>query len=144
MIVGHSERRIDHGETDAMVHEKARGAWRAGLTAIICVGETHDNTPPAMTMDVLSARSPVRFLPRTARNTVIAYEPVWAIGTGLTPTPPTWPKRMPTSARRTCTSVGAEARPMRILYGGSVKPYNAVELLALSPMSTARWSAAPA
>ncbi len=132
VIVGHSERRIDHGETDAMVHEKARGAWRAGLTPIICVGETHDQHAAGDTMKVLSAQI-AGSVPSgaLARNTVIAYEPVWAIGTGVTPTPEDVAEAHAHLRGELAKVVVEEARHMRILYGGSVKPNNARELLAL-------------
>src|SRR4030042_796659 len=86
--VGHSERRTDHGETDALVNAKARAAFRAGLTAIICIGETEQERRDGATLEIV--RLPLQgSLPQEARatNTVIAYEPVWAIGSGLTPTP---------------------------------------------------------
>ena len=87
VIVGHSERRTLHQETDAEVRAKAQAAWRAGLTAIVCIGETHAEREAGKTLDVLG-RQLDGSLPdgATAANLVIAYEPVWAIGTGLTPT----------------------------------------------------------
>ena len=87
VIVGHSERRTDHGETDAIVHAKAEAAWRAGLVAIICIGETRAEREAGATLAVLS-RQIAGSVPAvaTAANTIVAYEPVWAIGTGLTPT----------------------------------------------------------
>ena len=88
VIVGHSERRADHHETDAQVRAKAQAAWRAGLTAIVCVGETRAEREAGQTLDVVG-RQLDGSLPdgATAANLVVAYEPVWAIGTGLTPTP---------------------------------------------------------
>ena len=87
VIVGHSERRADHGETDALVRQKAEAAWRAGLIAIVCIGETQAQRDAGQTLDVcggqLSGSLPDG---ATAANLVVAYEPVWAIGTGLTPT----------------------------------------------------------
>ncbi len=87
VIVGHSERRADHGETDAQVRAKAEAAWRAGLLAIVCVGETRAEREAGDTLPVVG-RQIKGSIPdgATAANTVIAYEPVWAIGTGLTPT----------------------------------------------------------
>src|SRR5690606_2511261 len=87
VILGHSERRGAHGETDADVAAKIRAAWAAGLTAILCIGETEAQYRAAETLRVLSAQL-AGSLPggATPANTVIAYEPVWAIGTGLTPT----------------------------------------------------------
>ena len=87
IIVGHSERRADHGETDALVRQKAEAAWRAGLTAIVCIGETRSSAMPGRRS--ISAAASSRARCRTVRpsaNLVVAYEPVWAIGTGLTPT----------------------------------------------------------
>ena len=88
VIVGHSERRTDHGESDALVAAKAAAAHRAGLAAIICIGETERQRRDGATLDVVG-RQLDGSLPKSANaaNTVIAYEPVWAIGTGLTPTP---------------------------------------------------------
>ena len=87
IIVGHSERRADHGETDALVRQKAEAAWRAGLTAIVCIGETQAQRDAGQTLDVCGGQL-AGSLPdgATAANLVVAYEPVWAIGTGLTPT----------------------------------------------------------
>jgi triosephosphate isomerase len=88
VIVGHSERRADHGETDALVRPKAKAAWRAGLTAIICVGETREEREAGRALDTVSGQLRGSVPDgATAETTVIAYEPVWAIGTGLTPTP---------------------------------------------------------
>ena len=87
VIVGHSERRADHGESDALVRQKAEAAWRAGLTAIVCIGETQAQRDAGQTLHIcggqLSGSLPDG---ATAANLVVAYEPVWAIGTGLTPT----------------------------------------------------------
>src|SRR6266481_3334622 len=87
IIVGHSERRADHGETDALVRQKAEAAWRAGLTAIVCIGETQGQRDSGHTLDVCRKQLGGS-LPERARadNLVVAYEPVWAIGTGVTPT----------------------------------------------------------
>src|SRR6185437_3487604 len=87
VIVGHSERRADHGETDALVRQKAEAAWRAGLTAIVCIGETQQQRDHGHTLDICG-RQLQGSLPDagTAGNLVVAYEPIWAIGTGLTPT----------------------------------------------------------
>src|SRR6476659_2650764 len=88
IIVGHSERRADHGETDALVRQKAEAAWRAGLVAIVCIGETQKQSDAGQTLDVCGGQL-AGSLPdgATSANLVVAYEPVWAIGTGLTPTP---------------------------------------------------------
>ncbi len=87
IIVGHSERRADHGETDVLVRQKAEAVWRAGLTAIVCIGETQQQRDQGQTLDICRGQLNVS-LPDGARsdNLVVAYEPVWAIGTGLTPT----------------------------------------------------------
>ena len=133
VIVGHSERRTDHGETDAMVLAKAEAAWRAGIVAIICIGETRAEREAGATLDVLS-RQIEGSVPASATpaNTVIAYEPVWAIGTGLTPTAGRRCRGACAHPRRSSARSWARMpRRMRILYGGSVKPSNAVELLGI-------------
>ncbi|TYR33825.1 triose-phosphate isomerase [Mesorhizobium microcysteis] len=131
-IVGHSERRTDHGETDAIVHAKARGAWRAGLISIICIGETREEREAGRTLEVLS-RQVAGSVPSSATHatTVIAYEPVWAIGTGLTPSVDDVAEAHAHIRAELEKAIGAEAARTRILYGGSVKPSNAVELLAV-------------
>lgn len=132
VIVGHSERRIDHGEDDAAVHAKAEAAWRAGLVAIVCIGETRAERESGATLDVLSRQVAGSVATvATARNTVIAYEPVWAIGTGLTPTVEDVAEAHAHIRDRLHEKLGAEAGRMRILYGGSVKPSNARELLSI-------------
>ena len=133
VIVGHSERRTDHGETDAMVRAKAEAAWRAGIIAIICIGETKAERELGSTLDILS-RQIVGSVPPTAtgHNTVIAYEPVWAIGTGLTPTAADVAEAHAHIRAELKELLSAESARTRILYGGSVKPANAVELLAVN------------
>ena len=131
IIVGHSERRTDHGETDALISAKARAAYRAGLTAIICVGETGEERQDGETLEVVR-RQLQGSLPNEARaaNTVIAYEPVWAIGTGVTPTPADVAELHGFIRGELGRLLGErEASGVRILYGGSVKPANAGELL---------------
>ncbi len=131
VIVGHSERRIDCGETDSLVHAKALAAYRADLMAIICIGETGAQYRDGKTLDVLRSQLEGS-VPEGARvqNTVIAYEPVWAIGTGLTPTPPEVAQVHGLIRSVLGQMTGAsEAGAMRILYGGSVKPTNAADLL---------------
>jgi triosephosphate isomerase len=132
VIVGHSERRIDHGEDDATVHAKAEAAWQAGLVAIICIGETKDERQNGAALDVLS-RQIDGSVPAgaSADNAVVAYEPVWAIGTGLTPTAADVAEAHAHIRARLSDKLGARAGRMRILYGGSVKPSNAVELLSV-------------
>lgn len=138
VIVGHSERRQDHGETDAVVRAKAEAAWRAGLTAIVCIGETRSEREEGKTLDILS-RQIVGSVPAgaTARTTVIAYEPVWAIGTGLTPTPADVAEAHAHIRSELARKIGAEAERMRLLYGGSVKPSNASELLGVANVNGA-------
>lgn len=127
VIVGHSERRTDHAETDESVAAKTKAAWDEGLTAIICIGETEAQYRAGETLDVLR-RQIAGSVPAgaTPENTVIAYEPVWAIGTGLTP------------STAEIQSIHADIRSalpnqsLSILYGGSVKPTNAAEIFALA------------
>lgn len=132
VTVGHSERRIDHHEDDAAVHAKAEAAWRAGLVAIVCIGETSAQRESGATLDVLS-RQIDGSVPASANpsNTIVAYEPVWAIGTGLTPTAADVAEAHAHIRERLLSRLGASAGTMRILYGGSVKPSNAVELLGV-------------
>jgi len=138
IIVGHSERRADHGETDALVRQKAEAAWRAGLTAIVCIGETREQRDAGQTLDVCGGQLKGS-LPDavTAANLVVAYEPVWAIGTGLTPTVGDV-EQIHKLIRDILTARfnGAGTR-MRILYGGSVKPSNAAELMAVANVNGA-------
>ena len=132
VIVGHSERRADHGELDRIVREKAAAAHRAGLTAIVCIGETLGQREAGLTLGVVR-RQLAASLPDTATdaNTVIAYEPVWAIGTGLTPSPGDVAEVHAAIRQDLESRLGATGSRIRILYGGSVKPSNAKELLAL-------------
>ena len=132
VIVGHSERRADHGETDAIVHAKADAAWRAGLVAIICIGETEAERRAGTTLDVLS-RQVAGSVPASATHAtaIVAYEPVWAIGTGLTPSAEDVAEAHAHIRAELRKLIGAEADRTRILYGGSVKPGNARELLAV-------------
>lgn len=132
VIVGHSERRADHGELDRIVKAKAEAALRAGLTAIVCIGETAGQRRAGLTLDII-ARQLVGSLPEagTAADTIVAYEPVWAIGTGLTPTPAEVAEVHAFIRRALIDQYGTQGREMRILYGGSVKPSNAAELLAV-------------
>ena len=133
VIAGHSERRTDHRETDAAVKAKAEAALAAGLTAIVCVGETKDEREAGRALGIVEAQ--VRgSLPAgaSAANTVVAYEPVWAIGTGLVPTVADVAAMHADIRRVLGDLVGAEATQVRILYGGSVKPTNATELLGVA------------
>ncbi|GJD48857.1 Triosephosphate isomerase [Methylobacterium crusticola] len=131
-IVGHSERRADHHETDADVRAKALAAHRAGLIAILCVGETRAEREAGRTLDVVRGQL-AGSLPdgATAAATVIAYEPVWAIGTGLTPTAADVAEVHGLIRRELAARLGEEGARIRILYGGSVKPQNAAELMAV-------------
>lgn len=132
VIVGHSERRTDHGESDAMVLAKASAAHRAGLAAIICVGETEKERDAGSTLRVIG-KQVKGSLPEgvTARNTIVAYEPVWAIGTGRTPTNAEVGDVHKFIRKKLTDRFGAEGAKIRILYGGSMKPGNAAELLAI-------------
>jgi triosephosphate isomerase len=138
VIVGHSERRACHGETDADVNAKARAAWRAGLTAIVCIGETKDERSAGKTLDIVGAQA-TGSLPdgATAQNLVVAYEPVWAIGTGLTPTTADVAEVHAFIRDHLETRYGGGGRAIRILYGGSVKPSNAAELLHVANVNGA-------
>jgi triosephosphate isomerase len=138
VIVGHSERRAGHGETDSLVHAKAEAAWRAGLAAIICIGETHAERQVGATLDILS-RQLLGSVPKAATHetVVIAYEPVWAIGTGLTPSADDIAAAHAHIRKELAALIGQEAQRMRILYGGSVKPNNAREILAVANVNGA-------
>ncbi|GJE28857.1 triose-phosphate isomerase [Methylobacterium organophilum] len=133
VIVGHSERRAYHYETDDGVHAKALAARRAGLCGIICVGETMEERQQGRALDIVRAQLAIG-IPKgaTAADTVIAYEPVWAIGSGRTPTPSEIAEVHASLREMLDKMVGAEAHKMRILYGGSVKPSNARELMAVA------------
>ncbi|WP_421851108.1 triose-phosphate isomerase [Oricola sp.] len=132
VIVGHSERRADHGELDADIAAKAAAAWRAGMTAIICVGETREEREAGKAEDVvgvqLAGSAPDG---ATAANTVIAYEPVWAIGTGLVPSADDIAAMHAFIRNALVKRFDSEGDGMRILYGGSMKPTNAGEILAI-------------
>jgi len=138
IIVGHSERRADHGETDAIVHQKAEAVWRAGLTAIVCIGETQSQRDAGQTLDVCGGQLE-RSLPAAARaaNLVVAYEPVWAIGTGLTPTTQDVEQIHKFIRDLLVQRFNEEGARMRILYGGSVKPSNAADLMAVANVNGA-------
>ena len=132
VIVGHSERRADHGETDAVVRSKAEAAGRAGLTPIICVGETRAQRDSGETLRVVGRQIDDSVPPgATGANTIIAYEPVWAIGTGLTPSAKDVADVHAFIHRRVGTSLAGSGSDIRILYGGSVKASNAAELLSI-------------
>jgi triosephosphate isomerase len=138
IIVGHSERRADHGETDIEVRQKAEAVWRAGLTAIVCIGETQHQRDQGQTLDICRGQLNVS-LPDGARsdNLVVAYEPVWAIGTGLTPTTLDVEQIHRFIRELLIARFKGEGAKIRILYGGSVKPSNAAELMAVSNVNGA-------
>jgi triosephosphate isomerase len=138
IIVGHSERRADHCETDALVRQKAEAVWRAGLTAIVCIGETQQQRDAGQTLDICGGQLRGS-LPdgATADRLVVAYEPVWAIGTGLTPTVADV-EQIHRFIRDVLTArFSSEGARIRILYGGSVKPSNAAELMAVANVNGA-------
>jgi triosephosphate isomerase len=133
VIVGHSERRQYHGETDAVVKAKAEAALKTGLTAVVCVGETRAEREAGKAIEVVSTQVrgslPAGGAPETV---VVAYEPVWAIGTGLTPTPANVAEVHAAIRKLLGEVYGPAGAKLRILYGGSVKPSNAKELLGLA------------
>jgi triosephosphate isomerase len=138
VILGHSERRKIHGESDAQVAAKAKAAWSAGLTAVICIGETQEERDAGKANSICHGQITTSVpAEATPANSVIAYEPVWAIGTGRTPT-------MEDIAAmhahlRGCLKerLGAAADGMRLLYGGSVNPANAKDILNLKDVDGA-------
>ncbi len=138
VIVGHSERRSYHKETDADVRAKALAARRAGLIAIVCVGETRAEREagraPAVVEGQLAGSLPDG---ASADDLVVAYEPVWAIGSGLTPTPADVAEMHGLIRRHLAARFGAAGEGMRILYGGSVKPSNAKELMHVAEVDGA-------
>jgi triosephosphate isomerase len=138
VIVGHSERRADHGETSAVVRSKAEAAYRAGIIAIICIGETAEDREADRTLDVVGGqlRGSVPDA-ATAANTVIAYEPVWAIGSGRTPTAADVEEVHGMIRQALIERFGEEAATLRVLYGGSVKPDNAASLLSAADVDGA-------
>ncbi|MCC0065340.1 MAG: triose-phosphate isomerase, partial [Defluviimonas sp.] len=133
VILGHSERRADHGESDALVRAKAATAGAAGLVRILCVGETEAERDAGRTLAVIGTQL-LGSLPdgATAADTVIAYEPVWAIGTGRTPTLEQIAEVHDFLRARLRDRFGAEGAAMRLLYGGSVKPDNAGSIFAIA------------
>jgi triosephosphate isomerase len=132
VILGHSERRADHDETDTMVQAKAVAAQAAGLTTVICIGETLSEREAGRTLDIVAGQLAAS-TPDTARaaNTVIAYEPVWAIGTGKIPSLAEIAEVHAKIRGDLVARFAAEGGQFRILYGGSVKPANAADIFAL-------------
>ncbi len=133
VIVGHSERRVDHGESNLDVAAKASATWRGGLVAVICIGELEAERRSGKTLDVLGAQL-AGSVPggANATNTIIAYEPVWAIGTGLVPEVSDVKEAHGLIRTKLAARFGADGSAMRILYGGSVKPGNAAELMKIT------------
>ena len=138
VIVGHSERRTYHKETDADVRAKALAAWRASLLAIVCVGETRAEREGGSALDVVRSQLEGS-LPdgSTADVVVVAYDPVWAIGTGLTPTTSDIAQMHGFIRQHLASRFGRTMEAMRILYGGSVKPSNAKELMSVADVDGA-------
>jgi triosephosphate isomerase len=137
VILGHSERRTGHHETDKIVRAKARAALRAGLAAIICVGETRAEREAGDAFSIVGVQL-AGSIPENSppEQIIIAYEPVWAIGTGLTPMPQDIAEMHGFIRDRVNQHLGQEAS-MRILYGGSVRPANAAELLSIEDVDGA-------
>jgi triosephosphate isomerase len=136
VIVGHSERRTDHGETDALVRQKAQAALAAGLIPIICVGETRAEREAGRAEAVVAGQLAASIPDEaTEQRTVVAYEPVWAIGTGLTPTNADILGMHGMIRRYLSERFGERGERTAILYGGSLKPANAREILALEDVN---------
>jgi len=138
VIVGHSERRTDYGESDAVVKAKAEAGLRAGLSVIVCVGETKDERVAGQALAVVGKQI-AGSLPEggKAANMVVAYEPVWAIGTGLTPTAKDVEEVHASIREALVARLGADGAGVRVLYGGSVKPSNAAELMGVANVNGA-------
>ena len=132
MLVGHSERRTDHGETDSIVLEKAKTALAHGLQTIICIGETEAERRAGVTLDVLQKQM-AGSIPDDWANgeMIVAYEPVWAIGSGLTPTVDDVREAHKFMRDQLIARFADKGAKTRLLYGGSVKPVNAVELMSI-------------
>lgn len=132
VIVGHSERRTDHGETNEVVKAKAEAGLRAGLLTIVCIGETQAQRESGETLDILKNQLDGSMPDTsTASEVVVAYEPVWAIGTGLVPSAGDVKEAHAFMRETLKARFGEEGAKMRLLYGGSVKPSNAVELMGI-------------
>ncbi len=135
VIVGHSERRTDHGETDAAVRAKAEAARRAGLLAIVCIGETESERDAGEALAVVSRQLEGSVPAGDGTGIVVAYEPVWAIGTGRTPSEGDIAAVHAHIRAGLERRFGSAGRAMRILYGGSMKPSNAAAILALTDVN---------
>ena len=133
VIVGHSERRTDHGESNAVVKAKAESGLRAGLLTIVCIGETESQRKSGETLSVLKDQLDGSMPDDASASTVVvAYEPVWAIGTGLVPSSDDVKEAHAYMRENLSDRFGDEGAKMRLLYGGSVKPSNAVELMGIA------------
>jgi triosephosphate isomerase len=135
VIVGHSERRQDHGETDAMVRVKAEAAHRAGLIAVICVGETEAERDRGEALAIVTRQLAGSLPGGGTGQIVVAYEPVWAIGTGHTPSEDDIAAMHAHIRAELVSGFGTAGREVRILYGGSMKPANAAAILALADVN---------
>jgi len=135
VIVGHSERRTDHGESDALVRSKAEAARRAGLTAIVCIGETEKQRDAGETLVIVSRQLAGSVPDGTPSDVVIAYEPVWAIGTGRTPSVGDIGEVHAHIRKALKARFGSAGEGIRILYGGSMKPDNAAAILAVADLN---------
>jgi triosephosphate isomerase (TIM) len=131
-LCGHSERRRDHGESDELIARKLAAAARHGLTPVLCVGESRQQRESGATLEVLErqVRSGLHTHPGPPSAVVVAYEPVWAIGTGLTASPETAQQAHEFLRRAVCGLLGVDAEAVTLLYGGSVTPANAAGLIA--------------
>ena len=138
VIIGHSERRTDHGETSDMIKAKAQAALKAGLIAIVCIGETLAEREAGETLNVLGQQMSGSIPDgATSQNTVIAYEPVWAIGTGLVPTLDQIDDAHRFMRAELLTALGADAQNISLLYGGSVKGSNADDIFSVADVDGA-------
>ncbi|KAA6205981.1 MAG: triose-phosphate isomerase [Candidatus Tokpelaia sp.] len=132
VIVGHSERRADHCETDELIHRKAEAAWRAGLVAVLCVGETLEQREQGAALEIVGRQCEAAIPAGAAADRlVIAYEPVWAIGTGKVPTRDNVAEMHNFIRQKLHRRFGEMGEKIRLLYGGSVKPDNAAALLSV-------------
>ena len=138
VIIGHSERRTDHGETSDMIKAKAQAALKAGLIAIVCIGETLAEREAGETLNVLGQQMSGSIPDgATSQNTVIAYEPIWAIGTGLVPTLDQIDEAHRFMRAELLTTLGADAQNISLLYGGSVKGSNADDIFSVADVDGA-------
>ena len=138
VILGHSERRADHGESNEAVRDKVSAAIAAGLTAILCVGETEAERDAGTTLSVIGQQLQ-HSTPKgiNAAALLVAYEPVWAIGTGRTPTLDQIAEVHGFLRQQLKDQFGPEGATIRLLYGGSVKPSNAAEIFAVDHVNGA-------